>query len=153
MIPTYTIAPAAIGRSTAQTKAQLLLDLADRFAHAYRLDSAEVLAGLQEREKLGSTGFGRGVAMPHARIAGISEPVCALVRMAAPVDFDAADTLPVDLAFGLLSPMRAGAEHLHALAAISRLMRDDRVRERLIDAPNDDAAYALLSDGSAQDAA
>src|SRR3546814_9254374 len=84
-----------------------------------------VLDRLEERERLGSTGFGRGVAIPHARCPAINRPVVVLLRLEDPVDFAAADGMPVDLVFGLLSPANAGATHLHALAALSRLVRSE----------------------------
>ena len=76
-----------------------------------------------------------------------------MLRLSAPVSFDAADGLPVDLAFGLLSPDQSGAAHLHALAAISRMLRDDRLRDRLSEAQNDETVYALLTSDSGRDAA
>ncbi len=141
----YTLSPDALAVSQASTKPAILAELADRFAQAYPLDPALVLEALDEREKLGSTGFGRGVAIPHARIEGINRPVAAFLRLAAPVDFAAADDLPVELVFGLLSPVSAGATHLHALAEISRLMRDEVLHEALLGAGDAEALYALLT--------
>lgn len=135
------------------TKAEVLALLAARFAQVYDLDEALVHEAIEERERLGSTGFGRGVAIPHARIPGLRRPVCAVLRLSAPVSFEAADGLPVEIAFGLLSPDQSGATHLHALAAISRMMRDDRLRNRLIEATDDDAAFALLTSEAGRDAA
>ena len=112
-----------------------------------------VLEALSERESLGSTGFGRGVAIPHARLDGLSRPVAVFVRLEEPVDFDSADGMPVDCVFGLLSPEQAGAVHLQALAAISRLMRDDRMHQRLSSAPDADALYAVLVNVIDRDAA
>jgi len=107
-----------------------------------------VLEYLDEREKLGSTGFGRGVAIPHARIPGLSRPVAALLKLNHPADFQAADGLPVDLVFGLLSPENSGVGHLHALAAISRLVRDEHIHDALSDAPDEEAIYGLLTNVS-----
>jgi PTS system nitrogen regulatory IIA component len=113
-----------------------------------------VLEHLEERERLGSTGFGRGVAIPHARMPNIGgRPVAALLKLRHPADFAAADGMPVDIVFGLLSPENSGATHLHALAAISRLMRDERVHEALSDAPNQEALYGLLTNATDRDAA
>jgi PTS system nitrogen regulatory IIA component len=153
MTAIYSIEPAAVSSCSATDKAGVLAELAARFAAVYGLDQMRVLDGLEERESLGSTGFGRGVAIPHARIEGVGKPVCAVLRLASPIEFAAADGMPVDIVFGLLSPDRSGAVHLHALAAISRLMRDERMRERLIEAPDDEAAYALLVSGIDRDAA
>jgi PTS system nitrogen regulatory IIA component len=104
-----------------------------------------VLERILERENLGSTGFGRGVAIPHARIALVERPVAVFLRLSAPVAFEAADDMPVELVFGLLSPEAAGVVHLHALAAISRLMRDDKMHAALLDAPSDEAIYAMIA--------
>ncbi|MCB2084338.1 MAG: PTS sugar transporter subunit IIA, partial [Sphingomonadaceae bacterium] len=111
------------------------------------------LESLQERESLGSTGFGRGVAIPHARIDGVPRPVAVLMRLDNAVDFAAADGMPVDLVFGLLSPQNAGASHLHALAAISRLVRDEAMHQAMADASDPEALYALLTNVSDRDAA
>ena len=93
------------------------------------------------------------MAIPHARINGIQRPVAALLRLSHPADFDAADRLPVELVFGLLSPENCGAAHLHALAAISRMMRDEDMREALADAPDEEAIYGLLTNVSDRDVA
>lgn len=149
----YTLSPQALAIVRACSKAEILAALAALFGSAYDLDSALVLEALEEREKLGSTGFGRSVAIPHARIEGISRPITAFLRLAAPVDFDAADDLPVELVFGLLSPASAGATHLHALAEISRLMRDEALQEALLGAGDPEALYALLTNVADRDAA
>lgn len=134
-------------------KADILRLLAERYATVYGLDAAQVLEGLEERERLGSTGFGRGVAIPHARIDGIRHSKIVLLRLDEPRDFGAADGMPVDLVFGLLSPANAGATHLHALAAISRLVRDEDMHRHLVEAPDCEALYALLTNAVDRDAA
>ena len=96
---------------------------------------------------------GRGVAIPHARIPDLNRPVAVFVRLEAPVAFDAADGMAVDLVFGLLSPEQAGAAHLHALAAISRMMRDEQMHTALSEAPGAEALYALLANVIDRDAA
>jgi PTS system nitrogen regulatory IIA component len=144
MSPLYAIRPEAVAILDAADKPAILERLSEVFAKSWSLDAAEVLEQLEERERLGSTGFGRGVAIPHARIAGLSRPVAALLKLRHPADFAAADGLPVDLVFGLLSPENSGATHLHALAAISRLVRDERVHEALSEAPDTEALYGLL---------
>ena len=149
----FSISPESVAFVAAGDKPAILRALSDVLARAYDLDAASVLDHLEEREKLGSTGFGRGVAIPHARFAGVSRPVCALLRLNHPVDFAAADGMPVDLVFGLLSPENSGATHLHALAAISRLVRDERVRDALADAPHQEALYSLLIGAADRDAA
>lgn len=149
----FILMPEAVTTATEGDKAAILSRLADVFSSVYDLDRALVLARITEREQLGSTGFGRNVAMPHARLAGLARPVAAVIRLDTPVDFDSADGMPVDLVFGLLSPDGAGATHLHALAAISRMMRDDRMRESLVAAPGPEAIYSLLSHVIDRDAA
>lgn len=153
MTALFTLLPEAVGTIRAESKPAILSHLADRFAAVYRLDRAAILERIEDREKLGSTGFGRGVAIPHARIVGLNRPVAAFLRLEAPVAFDAADAMPVDLVFGLLSPEQAGAAHLHALAAISRMMRDERMHTALVQAPGDEAVFGLLSNVIDRDAA
>ena len=149
----FTLQPEAVGTARAEGKAAILGQLAARFAEVYGLDAADVLARIEEREKLGSTGFGRGVAIPHARMPGIGRPVAAFLRLESPVVFDSADAMPVDLVFGLLSPEQAGAAHLHALAAISRMMRDEAMHAALNQAPDAEALYGLLCNVIDRDAA
>jgi len=153
MIPLFTLLPEAVGTIKAESKADILAALSGRFAAVYDLDRGVVAAHLDEREAMGSTGFGRGVAIPHARIAGLDRPVSVFFRLDAPVSFEAADGMPVELVFGLLSPEHAGAAHLHALAAISRLMRNESIRAHLADAPGAEAIYGLLSNVIERDAA
>lgn len=153
MAPLFSIKPEAVAIVEATDKQAILETLANIFATSWNLDASAVLELLEEREKLGSTGFGRGVAMPHARCPGLTKPVTALLKLRQPVAFDAADGLPVELVFGLLSPDKSGAAHLQALAAISRLVRDDKVNEALCDAPDEAALYSLLANASDRDAA
>lgn len=149
----FTLLPEAVGTSGADSKQAILKALAERFASVYGLDAQRVFEGIEQREQLGSTGFGRGVAIPHARIEGVHRPVAALLRLNTPVDFEAADGMPVDLVFGLLSPEAAGAAHLHALAAISRMMRDEVMHASLAQAPGPEALYGLLCNVIDRDAA
>lgn len=153
MSPLFSIKPEAVAVIDAADKQAILERLSQTFAASYGLDVGQVLDALEERERLGSTGFGRGVAIPHARISGLQRPVAVLLKLPQPVDFASADGLPVDLVFGLLSPDNSGATHLHALAAISRLMRDERVHEALSDAPDAEALYGLLTNVTDRDAA
>ncbi|WP_291845282.1 PTS IIA-like nitrogen regulatory protein PtsN [Maricaulis sp.] len=106
-----------------------------------------------QRERLGSTGVGQGVAIPHARLSGVDEVVGVFARLRTPVDFESIDGRPADLIFMLLAPENAGAEHLKALARVSRLLRREDVRQRLRAAPNSDAVHAVLSGEPASDAA
>jgi len=145
MTALFTLLPEAVETVKADSKSVVLAQLAARFATVYGLDQAFVLARMREREELGSTGFGRGVAIPHARIPDVTAPMAVFLRLEAPVAFEAADDMPVDLVFGLLSPEQAGVVHLQALASISRLMRDEKMHAALSDAPSDEALYALIS--------
>ena len=145
------IPPEAVGTIGADSRQGVLEALSVRFASVYGVESDDVLESLEEREALGSTGFGRGIAIPHARIATVSQPVAVLFRLDAPVEFGAADGMPVDLVFGLLSPVNAGAKHLHALAAISRMARDDAMRQAMIEAQTPETLYSLLANVSDND--
>jgi PTS system nitrogen regulatory IIA component len=149
----FSMKPEAVGIVDLADKPAILRALSTHFAAAWDLDPDKVLDQLEERERLGSTGFGRGVAIPHARFPGLARPVAALLKLRHPVDFSAADRLPVDLVFGLLSPENSGATHLHALAAISRLVRDERVHEAMSEAPNVEALFSLVSNATDRDAA
>jgi len=149
----FNLQPDAVATADAASKKAILCLLAERFAEAYGLNRDRVLEAIEEREALGSTGFGRRVAIPHARLSGLRRPVAAFLRLNSPVDFEAADGMPVDLVFGLLSPEQAGASHLHALAAISRMMRDDRMHLALVEAPGPEALFGLLSNVTDRDAA
>jgi nitrogen PTS system EIIA component len=159
MVALFTLLPEAVAtiqagsKGQAESKAVVLDCLAERFASIYDLDRASVREAIAQREQLGSTGFGRGVAIPHARMAGLNRPIAVFLRLDTPVDFDSADGVPVDLVFGLLSPEQAGATHLHALAAISRMMRDERMHAALVDAPGAEALYGLLCNVIDRDAA
>lgn len=119
----------------------------------YQLDSAAIQQGLTEREALGSTGFGRAIAIPHTKLAQLDHCVGIFLRLAEPVDFDAHDGKPVDLIFALLSPEKGGIEHLKSLAAISRFLRDDHLVTKLRGATGSDALYALLNKQREQRAA
>jgi nitrogen PTS system EIIA component len=116
------------------------------------LDARLVADRLAEREKLGSTGFGNGVAIPHARIDGLPGVRGFFVRLAQPIDFDAVDGLPVDLVFALLSPADAGGDHLKALARVSRRLRHAPFLAKLRGAGSRDALWALFATDDARDA-
>ena len=125
-------------------KRSLLQQLANLSGQRLGLDSAAILSSLAERERLGSTGFGQGVAIPHGKIEGLSRIYGLFVRLSEPVDFKALDRVPVDLVFLLLSPPEAGAEHLKALAAISRVTRHAPTLEKMRGARSRDALAAVL---------
>jgi PTS system nitrogen regulatory IIA component len=134
-------------------KHAVLARLSNVFSDAYGLNANDVLEGLEQREALGSTGFGQGVAIPHCRSAQVNRPTLALLKLAEPCDFAAADAMPVSLVFGLVSPENAGATHLHALAAISRLLRDEAMLQALLEANDAEALFALLTNQFLRDAA
>ena len=134
-------------------KRSLMQQLANLAAQRVALDPGVILASLNEREQLGSTGFGQGVAIPHARIDGLERIYGLFARLGEPVDYKAIDGRPVDLVFLLLSPTDAGAEHLKALASISRVTRDAATLERLRGARSRDALAALLMGADEVDAA
>ena len=108
------------------------------------MDPAELVSALSEREKLGSTGFGNGVAIPHGKIEGLKRIYGLVAHLAEPLDYQAIDRVPVDLVFLLLSPPDAGADHLKALAAISRIVRHGPTLENLRGARSRDAQTAVL---------
>lgn len=149
----FKLKPDAVGIADATTKSGVFDALAEKFAAIYDVDRLVVLEALQEREALGSTGFGRGVAIPHARITGIARPVSVVLRLKSAIDFSAADGMPVDLIFGLLSPEGSGVAHLRALAAVSRLVRDDTMHEALSNAANGEELYAMIANVTDRDAA
>jgi PTS system nitrogen regulatory IIA component len=128
----------------ASAKKGLLAELAARAAQLYRLDERRLFDRLLERERLGSTGIGGGIAIPHGRMAGLDKPVGLFARLAHPVDFDSIDERPVDTVFLLLAPEGAGADHLKALARVSRLLRDRSLVDKLRATESADALYALL---------
>lgn len=117
------------------------------------LDQKAILACLNAREKLGSTGFGGGAAIPHGKLEGLPRVVGHFARLSTPIDFGAVDGMPVDLVFLLLSPPDAGADHLKALAAVSRVFRDRALLAKLRGARSKDALYALLAGEDARHAA
>ena len=127
------------------TKKQLLEKLAHLAGEKTGLDSMVVLNALVERERLGTTGIGRGVALPHTRLEGLKNIFCAFMKTK-PTNFDAVDNKPVDLLFLLLVPENAGADHLKALASLSRLLRDEKTTDKLRknDLPKD--LYKIILD-------
>jgi PTS system nitrogen regulatory IIA component len=128
------------------SKKKVLEELANLLAQgAGVLTPPEVFSSLTAREKLGSTGLGGGVAIPHGRVTGLDESLGALLRLRHPVDFEAQDGEPVDLLFGLLVPEAATDVHLRHLAQLAELFSDRKLREQLRAAPDDRALYVLLS--------
>lgn len=138
------VGDAIVLRSGASSKRQALHVVAEAAADAIGLDEAAILDALLEREALGSTGLGSGVAVPHARLNGLDRVCAVFVRLDHPVAYGAVDDRPVDLLFALFAPPRDGAEHLRALAAVSRAMRSGELREHLRQARTADAISALF---------
>ena len=139
------IMPEAVVFAHPGSAREILTQLSDLYSQVYGLDAVAVLDGLEQREAMGSTGFGRGVAIPHCRSNAVKRPTMVLLKLEQPVEFKSADAIPVSLVFGLVSPENAGATHLHALAAISRLVRDDAMLNALLDAPDAEAVYSVLT--------
>jgi PTS system nitrogen regulatory IIA component len=141
-------------RVSAANKKKALAVIAEIAARNFGLEPGNVLDALVERETAGSTGVGHGVAVPHARLEGLQRMRGIFVRLEQPVEFESVDDQPVDLLFALFAPKNAGAEHLRALARVSRLLRQGELREQLRKARSADAVHALLvQDISARPAA
>ncbi|SEN65294.1 PTS IIA-like nitrogen-regulatory protein PtsN [Paracoccus alcaliphilus] len=140
------IRPGAV-RSFGQvtSKKRLFQELAELAQSEYGLNAPEVLDALQERESLGPTGVGHGVALPHARLHGLDKVVGLFIRLEKPLDFDAVDRQPVDLVFGLLAPETGGVDHLKALALVSRTLRDADLRSKLRANEDPTALHAVLA--------
>jgi nitrogen PTS system EIIA component len=137
----------------AANKKQALQELARRASAMTGVHERMIYEVLIERERLGTTGIGMGIGIPHGKLAGLDALYGIFARLERPIPFDAIDDQPVDLIFLLLAPENAGADHLKALALVSRLLRDRAVCEKLRGTDNADALYALLTDRSASDAA
>ena len=140
-------------RLSGGNKRSLLQQLANLAGQRLGAEPGLTLASVAEREQLGSTGFGQGVAIPHGKIEGLSRIYCLFARAAEPVDYKAIDGRPVDLVFLLLSPPDAGAEHLKALAAVSRVTRHVPTLEKMRGARSRDALTAVLMGADERDAA
>ena len=138
---------------TAANKKALFQQLAAIAARLTGLPAKQIVSSVNEREKLGSTGFGGGAAIPHGKIEGLDHVFGVFARLETPIDFQAIDGIPVDLVFLLLSPPDAGADHLKALASVSRAFRDRQVVAKLRGARSKDALFALLAGVEARDAA
>lgn len=134
-------------------KKQALQEIARRSSGLISVADRRIYDVLAERERLGSTGIGRGIAIPHGKLAELPQLFGMFARVERPIPFEAIDDQPVDLIFTLLAPIEAGAEHLRALASVSRLLRDAATCQKLRGADNPDALYALLTDRSETTAA
>jgi nitrogen PTS system EIIA component len=138
---------------TAANKKALIQQLGAAAGRLVGVPAKQIVACLNAREKIGSTGFGAGTAIPHGKLDGLPHVFGYFARLAQPVDFQAIDGLPVDLVFLLLSPPDAGADHLKALATVSRVFRDRQIVAKLRGARSKDALFALLAGVDARDAA
>jgi len=137
---------AVIASLKVQGKKHLLQELSARAAQVTHLPERKIFETLTERERLGTTGVGQGIAIPHGRLADIDEIAGVFARLETPIDYDAVDNQPVDLVFMLLAPEGAGADHLKALARVSRLLRNQSATEKLRAAKSAEALYAILTD-------
>jgi PTS system nitrogen regulatory IIA component len=137
----------------ASNKKQALLEMARRAAELTGQHERAIFDVVLERERLGTTGMGLGTAIPHGKLPNLTRVHGVFARMERPIDFDAIDEHPVDLIFLLLAPEHAGADHLKALARVSRLLRDQAMCEKLRGSPSADAIYALLTQQESSHAA
>lgn len=128
----------------ADNKRELLQGLSAQAAQAAGIDARMAADSVWERENLGSTGYGRGTAFPHARIDGLKKVKAVFAKLAKPIDFNSVDKKPVDLVFLLISPENSGADHLSALAAVSRVLKDESICEKIRAAKNSEEIYDLL---------
>lgn len=142
-----------IPRARWQGRKQVLQELSAAMAKSLGIDPRDAFEAVLERERLGSTGVGEGVAIPHARIEGLARPVGGFAHLLEPADFEAIDERGCDLVFMLLAPSDAGADHLRALAKVSRLFRQEQVRAALRNAQTIEGVRAILAPDQASDAA
>jgi len=135
------------------SKKQALQELAKRAAELTSESERAIFEVLIERERLGTTGVGHGIAIPHGKLPGLDRLYALFARLETPIDFDAIDEQPVDLICVLLAPETAGADHLKALARVSRLLRDRATCEKLRGTDSAEALHALLTASAASHAA
>ncbi len=148
------IAPESVVASLkASSKKQALQDLADKASAITGQHERAIFDVLMERERLGTTGVGNGIAIPHGKLPSLERLYGVFARLDEPVDFQAIDDQPVDLVFLLLAPESAGADHLKALARVSRLLRDKDTCEKLRGTDSADALFALLTESTENRAA
>ena len=135
------------------SKKRLFQDISDIADETYGLSASDITDALLDRESLGPTGVGQGVALPHARLASLDKVVGCFIRLEKPVDFNSVDRRPVDLVFTLLAPAESGVEHLKALAAVSRTLRDPAVCQKLRANTDPATLHAVLTEVQATQAA
>jgi PTS system nitrogen regulatory IIA component len=141
---------AVISGLKASSKKQVLQELTRHAAQITGVNDKKIFETLLERERLGTTGVGNGIAIPHGKLADFKRLYGVFARLDRPIDFDSIDEKPVDLVFLLLAPEGAGADHLKALARVSRLLRDPTTCEKLRGAETADGLYLLLTQSEAQ---
>ncbi len=144
---------AVIAHLRAANKKQVLQEIARRASEITGEAERAIVDVLIERERLGTTGVGSGIAIPHGKLTTLPRLYGLFARLETPVDFESIDGQPVDLIFLLLAPGGAGADHLKALARVSRLLRDRAVCEKLRGSDNAEALYALLTENATSNAA
>lgn len=144
---------AILPRLKAGNKKQALQEMAAKAATLTGRDERDIFETLMQREKLGSTGVGHGVAIPHGKLAGLDRLVGVFALLDRPIDFDSLDGEPVNVMFLLLAPESAGADHLKALARIARVLRDEETAAKLRAADDAAAMYTLLTENARSDAA
>ena len=142
-------AEAVIGKLNVASKKQALQEVARRAALVTGLDERAIFDKLLERERLGTTGIGDGIAIPHGKLPDLERPYGVFAHLVKPIDFDAIDDQPVDIVFALVAPTDAGADHLKALSCVSRLLRDRGICEKLRSSDRADALYGLLTEPTA----
>ena len=130
----------------ARNKKQLLQELSQALSAIVAVDHRIIFETLLKREKLGSTGIGQGIAIPHGKVPSLNRVYGLFARLSQPVDFDSVDSQPVDLVFVLLAPEHAGADHLKALAKISRVLRDPGIVEKLRGTESSEGLYDILTE-------
>ncbi|SFT95771.1 PTS sugar transporter subunit IIA [Sedimentitalea nanhaiensis] len=139
--------------AAASSKKRLFQELGDVAHSTYGLDASATVEALLERESLGPTGVGHGVALPHARLDGLERVVGVFIMLEKPIDFGSVDRQPVDIAFALFAPEDAGVEHLKALALVSRTLREPALCSKLRANPEPTTLYALLTEAQSTQAA
>ncbi len=135
------------------SKKRLMHDIADLAASAYGFNASMTVEALMERESLGPTGVGHGVALPHARVPDLDEVKGLFILLEKPIDFEAVDRQPVDLVFALFAPEDAGVEHLKALALVSRTLRDNTFCTKLRSNPDANKLFTILTEAPSVQAA
>ncbi|MEX0284679.1 MAG: PTS sugar transporter subunit IIA [Paracoccaceae bacterium] len=139
--------------SATSSKKRLFQEIGDMAHSAFGLDPSKVVDALMDRESLGPTGVGHGVALPHARLEELEQVVGGIVLLEKPIDFGAVDRQPIDIAFALFAPLDAGVDHLKALARVSRTLRDSAVCAKLRANPDPATMYTILTESSPVQAA